>query len=343
MITQKEQNKIKYWIATLIIIILFMIFLGGITRLTHSGLSITEWNPITGILPPLNKQQWLQEFAKYQATPEFKLINFDISFENFKSIYLMEYSHRVLGRFIGLFFFIPFIFFFYRFQLPSNIKKTLLLIGFLIIAQGFMGWYMVKSGLVNNPDVSHFRLAAHLGLALFILTLSVYIFTITSKNNIILDNYSIKFKNYLLIISSLIFIQIIIGALVAGLDAGLVYNDFPLMNNKLLPDNFTNNFLTFNLYDPGIIQFFHRIMAYILFLIAALVVIKTYLTNNIYLRKNCFRLFYLILLQILIGIITLLYNVPIYLGSIHQMVAVIIYLKSIFILFTLYQSKVVKT
>jgi cytochrome c oxidase assembly protein subunit 15 len=250
-----------------------MIIIGGLTRLTDSGLSITKWQLFTGVLPPFNNNQWNEYFELYKEIPEFKLQNYLMSLKEFKVIYWWEFIHRFLGILIGIFFILPLIFF--SIKLGFSKTKNLYTIFILICFQGFIGWYMVTSGLIDRVDVSHYRLSLHLFLAFIILSLIFWNY-LKCKN----INYSQdKIKNFLpIILSILIFIQIIIGAFVSGMDAGKIYNTWPLMGENFFPDdNLIINLFNFSAFnDPSLMQFVHRNLAYLILLFYLLILFNVY-------------------------------------------------------------------
>ena len=240
--------------------IFIMIIIGGLTRLTESGLSIVEWR-LFGYLPPINEKDWLELFNKYKQFPEFKLLNKEININEFKFIFWMEYIHRLWGRLIFLVFFIPLIIFLKKKFIPQNLKAHFFAILILIIVQGLIGWYMVKSGLVNEPTVSHYRLSFHLTMAFIIYGYILYLTLLfNTKNKYTYKNNIIRSLNIFLIF--LILITVFSGGMVAGLDAGLVYNTFPLMGDTFIPNDFWDldpkikNFFE----NPATVQFDHRIL-----------------------------------------------------------------------------------
>ena len=258
---KKLKNYISSWLILMFLIISIMIIIGGLTRLTDSGLSITQWQLFSGIIPPLTSESWNNYFNLYKKIPEYKLQNYSMTLDEFKIIFWWEWFHRFLGRLIGLFYLIPLLFF----TLKLGYKKliNLYLIFFLICFQGFIGWYMVSSGLVDNVDVSHFRLSAHLLIAFLILSLILWNYL---KIKIIL-NLNQKLKcNTPLILLFLIFLQIIIGAFVSGMDAGQIYNSWPLMGSSYFPDdNQIRNLFNLSAFnDPSLVQFIHRNLAYLI-------------------------------------------------------------------------------
>ena len=324
---EKKINKLfLYWLITSLILVFFIIIVGGLTRLTNSGLSITEWELFKGIIPPLNDETWQFYFEEYKEIPQYKLLNSNMSLNEFKVIFYWEYFHRILARFIGLFFLIPLIFFF----LSKKIKKYYLnksyIILFLIIIQGVVGWYMVKSGLVNNISVSHYRLSVHLIMAFLIIsTIFWLIKNIINNKNKFFFIFSIKNFPFLFLIF-LIFIQIIMGAFVSGLDAGKIYQTWPLMGNSYLPnDLFVINFINiFDFDNHSLVQFYHRNLAYIIILYSTVISIYIYKNKFKNLYKPLQILLFVILLQILLGIFTLISGLNIFLASTHQITSILL-------------------
>ena len=307
--------------------IIIMIFIGGLTRLTHSGLSITEWQPITGIIPPLNEGSWQIEFAKYKSSPEFIKINFHINFEEFKSIYLMEFFHRLAGRITGLLYIIPLCILLLKRYITIRESGIYFLALFLLCGQGFMGWYMVKSGLISNPHVSHYRLAMHLMLAVLLYIIMVWQLLKNSATFILLhSNTSIiapRFWGKIAIL--LLLLQMILGAFVAGLNAGLVYNSFPLMGNAFIPDEILRLPIKYSVFsDPVYVQFLHRILAYILSLVIIVFAVFGFKLDNNKLSKALCYLLVILLLQVIAGIATLIYQVPIMIALLHQLGSIIL-------------------
>ena len=308
-------NQISLWLMIMFIIISVMIIVGGLTRLTDSGLSITKWELFSGFLPPLNQNDWVQYFNQYKKIPEFELQNYEMSMNEFKVIFWWEWVHRFLGRLIGISFLIPLIYF--SFKVKFSKLLNLYFIFILICFQGFIGWYMVSSGLVDRVDVSHFRLSLHLVMAFLILSL---IFWNYLKINI---NYNLQNKlniYYPLGFLILIFLQIAIGAFVSGMDAGKIYNSWPLMGNNYFPnDNILSNLFELSAFnDPSLVQFMHRNLAYLIFFFYILVFFKVYKNKMYDLYKSINILGFLIFLQIILGIFTILYGAQIYIASMHQ-------------------------
>jgi cytochrome c oxidase assembly protein subunit 15 len=311
----KINNQISIWLITMFWIVSFMIVIGGLTRLTDSGLSITEWQLFSGILPPLNEEDWILYFKLYKEIPEFKLQNFNMTMNDFKFIFWWEWIHRILGRIIGIGFLIPLIYFSFRVKISKLLN--LYLIFLLICFQGFIGWYMVSSGLVDRVDVSHFRLSAHLFIAFLILSMIFWNYLKMKENQNILTPIK-KMIPFLFLI--LIFIQIIIGAFVSGMDAGKVYNSWPFMGTSYFPDDneFINLFSVSALSDPSLMQFIHRNLAYVIGFFYLLIFIKIYKDKMIDLYKSINLLGCFIILQIILGILTIIYGAQILLASMHQ-------------------------
>jgi cytochrome c oxidase assembly protein subunit 15 len=314
---EKYYNFLSIWFVGLITLVALIIVIGGLTRLTDSGLSITKWEVFTGILPPLNEIQWEKYFSEYKTIPQYTLLNSGMSLEEFKYIFFWEYFHRMLGRIIGLFFLIPFIYLICKGVLNNYLKKRLIGIMILIFLQAFIGWYMVTSGLTNNVSVNHYRLSLHLFAAFVIFSSLVWMFMNhynEIKKKFFQTNSSFIFLKILLF---LIYLQIIIGAFVSGLDAGKIYQTWPLMNGSYFPtDNFLINLFNFN--DHGFVQFLHRNIAYIIFFLSIYTGVFIY-KNKIIKLYNSYLFFILFVgLQILLGILILYSNVNIYFASLHQ-------------------------
>ena len=326
----KVNNQIANWLFFMFLIISIMIVVGGLTRLTDSGLSITQWELFSGFFPPLKHSDWIIYFNLYKEIPEFKLQNYDMTMDEFKIIFWWEWAHRFLGRLIGISFLVPLIYFSFKIKFFKLINLYLIFI--LICFQGFIGWYMVSSGLIDRVDVSHFRLSIHLLIAFIILSL---IFWNYLKIKVKIDlqkkiNISIP-----LIFLILIFLQITIGAFVSGMDAGKVYNSWPLMGNSYFPDDnkFINLFKFSAFSDPSLVQFIHRNLAYIIGIFYIYILIKVY-KNKIYsLYKSVNLLGFFIFLQIILGIFTLLYGAQIFIASMHQISSIFLVSSCIYFLY----------
>ena len=334
MLENEKKNNLLFlnWLTLTLILIFFMIIVGGLTRLTDSGLSITEWELFKGILPPFNEKTWNDYFDLYKEIPQFKLINPNMSLEEFKIIFYWEYFHRILGRIIGLVFLVPFIYFFVIKKIKNEYFKPCSLILSLIVLQGIVGWYMVHSGLVNNVSVSHYRLSLHLFLAFLIISI-IFWLILNLKNNSTIIFYNSSFKKTLptLILIILIFVQIIFGAFVSGLDAGKIYQTWPLMGQNYFPDDFvTQNFVDIlNLNNHSLVQFYHRNIAYLItfyiLLLGALIIYQN--KKDLYFPYSLILIF--IFLQISLGIFTLISGLNIYLASAHQVCSVFLLFSSI--------------
>ena len=332
MILKKEYSDIvRYWLYLLLFLLIVIIVVGGLTRLTNSGLSITEWEVISGIFPPFNNKDWHEAFDLYKKIPQYYLVNKNISLAEFKIIYYWEYFHRLLGRLFGLIFLIPFIFFIIKKVFSKEYNLKLFLLFCLILLQGIIGWYMVKSGLIENITVSHFRLAIHLNLALILFS-SIYWYLLNFVNfsNKYFFNFSNE-NNFIKIFVLIIFLQITLGAFVSGLDAGEIYQTWPLMNNNYLPDD--TDFKTITLsnlfYNHSLIQFLHRNTAYIIFVYSVLILINVFYNKKKYLYTPLFFLLFMVFVQINLGIITLISGLSIVYASMHQISTIFLLVSSI--------------
>lgn len=315
------QKHIRRWLILMFTLVVLIIAVGGLTRLTDSGLSITEWELFKGILPPLTSEKWNFYFNEYKEIPEFKSINYNMTLEEFKVIFYWEYIHRLIARLIGLFALIPLIIISLKYKKKLISDYKYLSIFLLICVQGTVGWYMVTSGLVNNTDVSHYRLALHLSLALIILSINFWFILETFK----ISSFKIKFNNYFLnIFLILIILQIILGAFLAGLDGGLIYNSWPDMNGSFIPNdiNYSDLFFYSSLDHPSVIQFYHRLTAYLLFIFLII------LNYNSFKAKTDFKaiiiLNFAIFIQIVLGVLTLITGVKIIYASLHQLGSVFV-------------------
>ena len=326
-----SQNKIvEFWLISIFFLVGVMILVGGLTRLTDSGLSITQWELFKGFLPPLTNKSWLYYFELYKNIPEYTEQNFNMTLNEFKVIFWWEWGHRFLGRLIGLSFLIPLIYFYFKHGFQF-IKKYLLIF-FLICFQGFIGWYMVSSGLVDRVDVSHYRLSIHLLIAFIILSLVLWEYLNIKKFNL---NYQTDNNNLPLIFLILLFIQLILGAFVSGMDAGKIYNSWPLMDNSYFPDdnNIVDLFKISVFDEPSLTQFIHRNLAY--FIMAFYI----YTFYFYFKRKlnNYFRILVIIgiilLFQIFLGILTVLSGAQIFYSSLHQINTILLFTSSIYLLF----------
>ena len=334
--TKKNKNiYISNWLLLITFLVALMIFVGGLTRLTDSGLSITRWDLISGILPPLSLNDWEKLFSLYKQIPEYSLLNSSMTLEQFKTIYWWEYTHRLLGRFVGLFYFIPLFYLTLKRVIKKNSLISLYLILFLIFFQGFVGWYMVKSGLTERIDVSHYRLSLHLTLAFIIFILLLWNYLKYKKQRIFVQNK--KLPSYLPILFLLcMLIQISIGAFVSGLDAGKIYQSWPLMNHSYFPDdsNLKDLFSMKTFETPSIVQFIHRNIAYFIILLFSYIATIIYMNEDfIYLRKIALLVFISLFLQTFLGILTVLSGAQIILASMHQIGSVFLITTSLILVF----------
>ena len=324
------RKSISTWLLFMFWIISIMIIVGGLTRLTDSGLSITKWELFAGFLPPLSENSWKKYFDLYKEIPEFKLQNYDMTMSEFKVIFWWEWIHRFLGRLIGISFLIPLIYFTYL----TSFKKmiNLYLIFLLICFQGFIGWYMVSSGLVDRVDVSHYRLAIHLMIAFIILSLIFWNYL--NLKNVTLPDKNINFGLSLFLIL-IIYTQITIGAFVSGMDAGTIYNTWPLMGSNYFPDdNNIINLLSLSAFnDPSLVQFLHRNLAYLIIIVYFFIFFKIYRNNNKILYKPINLIGFFLIIQIILGILTLLSGAQIYLASMHQISSIFLISACIYFLY----------
>ena len=324
------KKSISSWLLFMFWIISIMIIVGGLTRLTDSGLSITQWELFAGFLPPLSENAWNNYFDLYKKIPEFKLQNYDMTMSEFKVIFWWEWIHRFLGRLIGITYLIPLIYFTYR----TSFKKmiNLYLIFFLICFQGFIGWYMVSSGLVDRVDVSHYRLAVHLMIAFIILSLILWNYFDLKNFNLPEKNINFNLSLFLLLA---VYVQISIGAFVSGMDAGTIYNTWPMMGSNYFPDdnNISNLFDLSVFSDPSLVQFLHRNLAYLIIVFYIYILFKIYRNNlkKLYVPIHLIGLF--LVIQVILGILTLLNGAQIYLASMHQISSIFLVSSCIYFLY----------
>mgnify|MGYP000103146266 FL=1 len=324
-IKTKDRNNrhVAIWLFFVCACVFAMIVVGGVTRLTESGLSMVNWTPISGIIPPLNQAEWAAEFSAYKQYPEYQKVNHGMSLEEFKNIFFWEFSHRLLGRIIGIVFAVPFFIFLIRRKVKRALKPHLWSMLVLGGCQGLLGWWMVKSGLVDRPDVSHYRLAAHLGLAV-----AIYVYMFWVALGLILPrsgNAIARPKGLCLIYVNLLLVQILLGGLVAGLNAGLVSDTWPLMMGQVVPDGlFYNTPWYMNLFDnPLTLHFEHRTIAYIIAIIAIGLWWELRGDKNGTVVGAAYFVLITVLLQITLGVLTIINMVPIPLAAAHQAGAVL--------------------
>ena len=320
------RRAVAAWLAACAALVAIMVLVGGVTRLTHSGLSIVEWQPLIGTLPPLSEGDWQVVFEKYKQTPEYRLVNLGMSLAEFKGIFWWEYAHRLLGRLIGLAFFVPLAWFWFRGRLDRRLAWKLLGVFVLGGLQGAMGWYMVKSGLVDDPRVSPFRLTAHLGLAFLIFGAMLWIALDLFHPR---RNASPNAPSWLAgWVAALVFLQVLLGGLVAGIRAGKAYNTFPLMNGHFVPpetfmiDPWWKNFF----YNMATVQLDHRMVAWLLLALVAWLWARVSWLDagpRAHTAVNLLALAFVV--QFALGVWTLLAAVPVALGAAHQFVAILVF------------------
>ena len=329
-----ENNNLNYqlkiWLIILLLLITLIILVGGLTRLTDSGLSITTWELFVGLIPPLTDEKWINYFNLYKAIPEYNEQNFNMTLNEFKVIFWWEWVHRQLGRLIGLSVLLPLIYFTIKNGLWIVNKYGIILL--LVCLQGFFGWYMVSSGLSNRVDVSHYRLSIHLLTAFIILSIVFWYYLQLTKiqiNQISSKLHSVKLFLFLL------FLQLVIGAFVSGMDAGKVYNTWPLMGSSYFPDDINfielTNITLFD--DPSIVQFIHRNLAYLIVLIYIYLLIVVFKDENRILRKPILIIGVSLLLQVILGVLTILSGVKIIYASLHQINSILIITSTLYFLY----------
>lgn len=321
----RRRQIIAIWLFILCAMVFAMIVLGGVTRLTHSGLSMVDWKPLTRWLPPMSHAEWQHLFDLYKQFPEYQKVNEGMDLAGFQSIFWLEFLHRLWGRVIGIAFFVPFVFFIVRGWVEKPMRPKLAIMFVLGGFQGVLGWYMVKSGLVDNPDVSQYRLTAHLTAAL-----AIYGYMFWTALDLIRPRVGVCPRAAMAAngLAALILITIISGGFVAGLDAGLIYNTFPLMDGQLVPAGYMVGepwYLTF-FEDIETVQFDHRVLAMTtlsVLLVLAFLVRKAQLPG----RASCAALAVIVtgLAQVALGISTLLLVVPVHLAATHQAGAVVLF------------------
>jgi len=335
-LNNNQNNKfISLWLLLITFLVALIIIIGGLTRLTDSGLSITKWDLFTGILPPVSSDDWEKFFFLYKKIPEYKLINSSMTLDQFKIIYWWEYVHRLLGRAIGLLFMLPLIYLTFKKKLSKKNLFSFYFILFLILLQGFVGWYMVKSGLLDRIDVSQYRLSLHLTLAIIIFCILFWNYLKNISQNNFESNVKISF--YLPVIFLIILIlQISLGAFVSGLDAGQIYQSWPLMNQNYFPDDsMFNDLFSLKVFEtPSLAQFLHRNVAYIMLLFFLVILFIVF--NNVdlaYLRKSAILVFLFLLLQLFLGILTIIFGTQIFFASMHQLGSIMLLTATLILVF----------
>lgn len=330
-LSTKTRGRLRLWLGVMAIMIAGIVVLGGATRLTDSGLSITEWKPVTGVLPPLSQEAWLDEFIKYQGIPEYQQVNQGMTLDEFQTIYWWEWAHRFAGRLIGVAFLFPLLWFLFTRQLTQ--KMTIRLVGIFALGafQGVLGWYMVKSGLTDRIDVSQYRLAAHLATATLIFAAIMWLIFGLHKEREGQGGVPYRWELRAGFLVVLIYFQVILGAFVAGLNAGLSFNTWPLMDGKFIPNGTLGMspwYLNF-FENVAMVQFNHRILAYIIFVLALYHVARVMgrrLEDErmMHGRGSALVLLLLIFAQGAIGVFTLLFQVPILVALLHQIGALVV-------------------
>ena len=331
-VTQQQDQRVAIWLLICCALVFAMVVLGGVTRLTGSGLSMVDWKPVTGVLPPLTEAEWLKTFEMYQQSPEFQKVNSHMDVEAFKGIFWLEFLHRLLGRLIGVVFFVPFLVFAAKGYIGKHEWPKYLLMFVLGGMQGLIGWYMVKSGLVNDPHVSQYRLTTHLVAAfliyayMFWVALSLWWPRTSSERH--------PWFGKALAVTSLVSITIVSGGFVAGLKAGKIFNTFPMMGDYWIPPGVMalepawRNFFD----NPTTVQFDHRILAIATFFV---VVMFWALIRRIDLSERATSavhgLLAVLLVQVSLGILTLLYFVPTALAATHQAVAMLLFTAALYL------------
>jgi len=324
------RRAIRLWLMLIFVLVGLMILVGGLTRLTDSGLSITEWKPITGALPPLNATDWASEFGKYQASPEYQLQNTNMTLAEFKSIYWWEWGHRQLGRFIGLVWAVGFLLFWLTRRIPTGWGGPLVGLGALGGVQGEIGWWMVSSGLHGRVvDVASYRLAIHLGIAFVILGLSAWLIFRLGRSEAALIQARRARETRLFSISTgllhLTFVQVLLGALVAGIDAGRGYIDWPLMNGQLIPDEiFDDSPWWSNFFEnPALVQFDHRLVGYLVVIFALVVWRRSRRSGNRATRRAFTLVLAMAMVQMSLGISTVMSAAQEHIALTHQFGAIV--------------------
>ncbi len=331
-VQDRYDRQVATWLLFCAAVILGMIVLGGVTRLTNSGLSMVEWKPLVGIIPPLSEPAWQEMFDKYRQFPEYQKVNRGMSLEAFKSIFMYEYLHRVLGRLIGLLFFIPLVYFAARGRIRQGLLPKLVLLFFLGGCQGLLGWYMVKSGLVDNPRVSQYRLTAHLGLAVAIYAYMLWLaFDLLFRGRAVTGSRPFAGSSRVLV--GLVYLMILSGGLVAGIRAGFAYSTWPLMGDTFIPRGlYAGTPAWLDMFeDITTVQFNHRMFAYLLVVFIAVFATLVYRSGQGGRARLAMTLLLVTLaVQVMLGISTLLLHVPVALAAAHQCVAMLLLAAALF-------------
>ncbi len=338
--TQRRHRAIAFWLLAVAAMVFVMVVIGGVTRLTHSGLSMVDWKPVTGWFPPLTEAEWLAVFQQYQQSPEYREVNVGMTLAEFKGIFWLEFIHRLWGRLIGVAFAVPFIVFLLKGWVGRRLAPKLVVMFVLGGFQGVLGWYMVKSGLVDRPDVSQYRLTSHLGAALLIYAYMLWVaFGLLAPDSPPTPRHLSRFAAAL---AALVFVTALSGGFVAGLDAGFAYNTFPLMDGELIPEHLfavTPLYLSF-FEDVTTVQFTHRLLA---ISTAALVVVFWFAAAKAPLaaraRLSTHALLVAVAAQVTLGIATLVLIVPVPLAVTHQAGAVVLLTSALWAAFEVRQPR----
>ena len=332
---QKHHDRqVASWLLFCAAVILGMILLGGVTRLTGSGLSMVEWKPLMGVIPPLSEQAWLETFEKYQQYPEYQKVNRGMTLDGFKSIFMFEYLHRVLGRLIGVLFLVPMLYFSFRHRIRPGLIPRLVILFLLGGCQGLLGWYMVKSGMVDNPRVSQYRLTAHLGLAV-----AIYAYMLWLAFDLLYTKAGAQFARHRpyarwsLLLVALVYLMILSGGLVAGTRAGFAYSTWPLMGDSFIPRGlYAGTPAWLDMFeDITTVQFNHRMFAYLLVVLISGFAVLVYRSGVARRGRLAVSLLVLAMLaQVGLGISTLLLHVPVPLAAAHQGGAMVLLTATLF-------------
>ncbi len=339
----KIHPQVRWWLMAGIIMILFQIVLGGITRITGSGLSITRWEVVRGTVPPMSENKWNEAFELYKETPQYHKINYDMTLKEFKFIYFWEYIHRLWARSMGFVFLIPLMFFLWKRMIPKWLGKRLVIVFLLAALAASLGWIMVASGLVNRPLVNAYKLSIHLGVAFLLLGYLLWTYLQTSSGRGL--NFDSMQRLWIKLIFFLVSIQILLGGVMSGMKAGMYYPSWPKMNGDWIPaplkdlSSWTKEeFIQYDAFRlmPALIQFLHRGVAYFIFAASAFLLYSVLRTNRSTEKLSVTLLFMLVFLQVILGIYTLincLGEIPVGLGVLHQLTAILVFLTSVYLFF----------
>ena len=334
MIAEERKKPILIWLYTGAFLVFMMVVIGGITRLTHSGLSMSDWNLISGTIPPLSDDAWQEAFEKYQAFPEYQQLNSDFTLKDFKGIFWWEYIHRMLGRLIGIVFLIPFLIFLKKKWLEPKLVKQLVVLFILGGFQGFLGWYMVYSGLVDNPYVSHYRLAAHLITATILLGYILWV-ALSISDDKEPDEVSGPVRKIAKLLMGLVLLQIVYGAFVAGLKAGYIFNTFPKMGEDWIPDAVTAMTPWWTNFTEGLagVQFIHRCLGFVILSVAGWLWALGSEQGLVGAQKRGLGMILgAVAIQFSLGVLTLILSVPLSIAVFHQMGAMFLFASVVYFL-----------